>query len=106
MVQGSSICRLQDAAFEPSSALRHAAKLSKTLLSTEVNKSVLFLYSDGGPDHKLTNVSVQVSLIAKLDLDFFCVARTVPSHSWHNPVERVMPTLSLGLQCIGLKKWI
>ena len=65
------------------------------------------MYSDGGPDHRLTYVSVQVSLIAlflKLDLDFLCAARTAPAHSWRNPVERVMSTLNLGLQCVGLMR--
>ena len=36
----------KNAAFEPSSALRHASELSKMLLSAEVSKCVLFLYSD------------------------------------------------------------
>lgn len=74
---------------------------------THLQKSILFLYSDGCPDHRLTYVSVQVSLIAlflTLDLDFLCAARTAPSHSWRNPVERVMSTLNLGLQCIGLMR--
>ena len=68
-------------------------------------KPVLFVYSDGGPNHRLTYISVQVFLIALfllLDLDFLCAARTAPVHSWHNAVERVMPTLNLGLQCVGL----
>jgi len=95
----------KDAAFEPSLALRHATELSSLLLSPEINKSVLFLYSDGGSDHKLTSISVQVCLIAlfmMLDLDFLCAAQTAPSHSWRNPVEQVMSTLNLRLQCIGL----
>ena len=53
----------------------------------------------------MTYVSVKVSLITlflTLDLDFLCTARTALSHSWSNPVERVMLTLNLGLQCIGL----
>ena len=40
----------------------------------------------------------------KLDLDLLCAARTAPSHSWRNPVERVMSTLNLGLQCVGLMR--
>ena len=39
-----------------------------------------------------------------LDLDFLCAARTAPAHSWRNPVERVMSTLNLGLQCVGLMR--
>ena len=65
------------------------------------------LYSDGGPDHRLTYVSVQLSLIClfiKLDLDYLCAGRTAPYHSWRNPVERIMSVLNLGLQCIGLAR--
>ena len=60
---------------------------------------------DGGPDHRLTYVSVQLSLVClflKLDLDYLCACRMAPYHSWRNPVERVMAVLNLGLQCVGL----
>ena len=95
----------KDAAFEASSPMRHGTELSLLSSNSELQRTILFLYSDGGPDHRLTYVSVQVSLIAvflKLDLDFLCAARTAPAHSWPNPAERVMSTLNLGLQCIGL----
>ena len=71
------------------------------------SKPILFLYSDGGPDHRLTYYSVKLSLIClflKLDLDYLCAARTAPYHSWRNPVERVMSILNLGLQCVGLSR--
>ena len=70
-------------------------------------KPVLFVYTDGGPDHRLTYLSVQLSLISlflTLDLDFLCACRTAPYHSWRNPVERVMSTLNLGLQSVGLMR--
>ena len=54
---------------------------------------ILLLYTDGGPDHRLTFVSVQVSLICiflALDLDFLCAVRTPPYHSWKNPAGRIM----------------
>lgn len=63
------------------------------------------MYTDGGPDHRLTYLSVKISLIClflKLNLDFLCAARTAPYHSWKNPVERLMSVLNLGLQCIAL----
>lgn len=88
--------------------MRHVTELVSILHSNaDYQKPILFLYSDSGPDHRLTYVSVQVSLISLfliLDLDFLCAARTAPSHSWRNPVERVMSTLNLGLQCIGLMR--
>lgn len=62
------------------------------------------MYTDGGPDHRLTYVSVQLSLIAiflELDLDVLIAARTAPNYSWANPVERIMSIINLGLQCVG-----
>ena len=44
----------KDAVLEPSTALRHAAELYSILLAKIGNRSVLFLYTDGGPDHRLT----------------------------------------------------
>ena len=92
--QGQVIVSFKDAAFEASSPIRHATELSHVLSrSDELHKPVLFVYSDGGPDHRLTYASVQVSLIAvfkRLDLEFLCAARTAPAYSWRNPVERVI----------------
>ena len=97
----------KDTVFEPSSPLRHACELYNVLQSLSNSKPVLFLYSDGGPDHHLTYESVQLSLVClflKLDLSFLCAGRTAPYHSWRNPVERVMAALNLGLQCVGLDR--
>ena len=106
--RGQVAVGFKDAAFESSSPIRHATELSSILKSKEeYQKPVLFVYSDGGPDHRITYVSVQLSLIClflSLDLDFLCAVRTAPSHSWRNPVERVMSTLNLGLQCVGLMR--
>ena len=98
---------LKDTVFQPSSPFRHACELYNVLQSSSVSKSVLFIYADGGPDHRLTYVSVQLSLIClflKMDLDYLCAGRTAPYHSWRNPVERVMSVLNLGLQCVGLAR--
>ena len=83
------------------------AELYNILNSTNENKPYLFLYTDGGPDHRVTYVRVQLALIAlflKLDLDLLIAVRTPPGHSWKNPVERVMSILNLGMQCIGLMR--
>ena len=87
--------------------MRHMAELYSLLSSQPDQKWVLLLYTDGGPDHRVTYVSVQLTLIVifkLLDLDFLCAARTAPCHSWCNPVERIMSTLNLGLQCVGLMR--
>lgn len=97
---------LKCSTFEPSSPFRHMAEIIQTHPSLST-MPILFIYSDGGPDHRLTYISVQLSLIClflKLDLDYLCACRTAPYHSWRNPVERVMSVLNLGLQCVGLAR--
>ena len=102
---GQVFVGLKDAAFEPSSPQHHACELQHILQNRGyASKAVLFLYTDGGPDHWLTYTSVQASLIAlfkSLDLDILCVAHTAPYQSWRNPVERVMSLLNMGLQSVG-----
>lgn len=105
---GSVIVGLKEAAFEASSPQRHCKELYDILYSKNLHiQPILFLYTDGGPDHRLTFLSVQLSLInlfLALDLDFLCAARTAPFHSWRNPVERIMSILNLGLQSVGLMR--
>lgn len=102
---------LKEAAFEPTSPMRHGAELQKIfegkLGKGYGSKPICFVYCDSGPDHQLMYVSVQVSLIClfrKLDSDLLCVACTAPFHSWRNPVERVMSLLNMGLQSVGLMR--
>ena len=104
---GQVFIGLKDSVFEPSSPIRHATELYKILLRRMNGRSILFVYSDGGPDHRLTYLTVQLSLIAlfmNLDLDVLIAGRTAPSHSWANPVERIMAIVNLGLQCIGVMR--
>jgi hypothetical protein len=82
---------IKDAIYEPSSPFRHSAELNKWLITKMAGRSVLFLYADGGPDHRLSFVSVQLSLLAlliSLEIDMLIAGQTAPSHSWANPVER------------------
>ena len=102
---GKVLVGLKDAVFHASSPLRHAAELHSLMLTRMGTKSILCVYSDGGPDHRLTYVSVQLSLIAlylNLDLDFLIACRTAPNHSWRNPVERIMSIINLGFQSVGV----
>ena len=105
---GQVVVGVKDSAFEASSPIRHSTELCNIMTSKSLDtKPILFLYTDGGPDHRLTFLSVQLSLIAcflRLDLDFLCVCRTAPFHSWRNPVERIMSVLNLGMQSIGLMR--
>ena len=103
---GQVFVGIKDAVFQASSPIRHATELYQCIVPYIEDRHLLFVYTDGGPDHRLTYVSVQLSLIAlflKLNLDVLVAARTVPSHSWANPVER-MSILNLGLQCIGVMR--
>ena len=65
------------------------------------------LYTDGGPDHRLTYTSVKLAHIAlfkDLDLDMLIALRTAPCNSYANPVERIMSTVNIGLQGIGVMR--
>ena len=95
----------KDTIFQPSSPYRHVAELQKVLLGNE--SPILCVYTDCGPDHRNTHLTVQISLISLflcLDLDMLVAARTAPQNSYRNPVERIMSQLNLGLQSIGLMR--
>ena len=93
---------LKEAAFEPSLPLHHACELGKLLHF--LKKSILCIYTNGGSDHSFTFLSVKIALVCLLlDLDYLLAARTVPYHSWCNPMERIMSTLNLGLLSVGIK---
>lgn len=65
------------------------------------------MYSDGGPDHRLTYNSVKLSLISlflEMDLELLIALRTAPSNSWANPVERIMSIVNIGLQGVGVMR--
>ena len=98
---------LKDPIFEASSALRHATELNKIISQRNHSHPVLVLYTDGGPDHNVTFLKTQLSLISlylSLDLDMLVAVRTAPYHSWKNPCERVNCILNIGLQSIGLMR--
>ena len=83
--RGQVTVTLKEGAFEPSSPLRHATELKELLCHhNAVVKPVLCLYTDGGPDHRITYLSVQVSLIClflSLNLDYLIATRIAPCHS-------------------------
>ena len=104
--RGSVFVGYNDAVYEPSSAIRHMTELFSIVQGSEY-KPILFLYTDGGPDHRLTYLSVQLSYIAlfrRMNLDLLIVGRTAPCHSWKNPVECIMSIVNLGLQCVGVMR--
>ncbi|KAK6175856.1 hypothetical protein SNE40_014236 [Patella caerulea] len=101
-----SVC-VKDAIFQHSSPLRHAVEMYRLLVNDSAEKPILAIKSDGGPDHRLTYLSVKVSLIARfvtLDLTCLIAIRTASHQSYRNPVVRCMSTLNLGLQFISLMR--
>ncbi|XP_028416153.1 uncharacterized protein LOC114539744 [Dendronephthya gigantea] len=105
--RGNVYVAFKDAVFEPSSPLRHSSELLQILQERGESKPVLLLYTDGGPDHRSTYMSVKLALIAlfkALDLDMLIALRTAPSNSWANPVERVMSIINIGLQGVGVMR--
>ncbi|KAK3101765.1 hypothetical protein FSP39_006187 [Pinctada imbricata] len=87
--------------FEGSTPFRHAAEIEKIVRQLECIKPILMIYSDGGPDHRITYRSVKLALIIlfkRLGIDVLIAARTAPGNSWANPAERVMSTPNLALQ--------
>ena len=68
---------------------------------------MVLLYTDGGPDHRLTYGSVQVFLLClfiRFNLDLLIAVRTAPGNSWTNLAKRVMPVLNLALQNVALER--
>ena len=105
--RGQVFVGLKNAVLEASSPLRHATELGKILSQEGFSSPLLLLYTDGGPDHNLAFLTVQLSLIAlfiHFDLDMIVAVKTAPYHSWKNPCERVNCILNLGLQAVGLMR--
>ena len=44
---------IKEAAFEPSSPYRHSCEMYKLVHGSQI-QPIMFIYSDGGPDHRLT----------------------------------------------------
>lgn len=110
---GKSFCRgsvtvaVNDSVFHGSNPFTHAAALVKIVKSTEVRKSVLLKYSDGGTDQRSALDSVKCSLICmfrELNLDMLIAGRTAPGQSWSNPAERIMSILNIALQNCALER--
>ena len=94
---------LKDASFEASSPIRYATELSHVLSSSDkCCKPMLFMYSDGGPDHRTCLcfcVSIFDCNLQKTRPRLSFAARMASAHSRRNPVECVISTLNLVLQC-------
>ncbi len=85
--------------------MRHVTELHCVLQDDE--NPILALYTDGGPDHRVNYLSVEIALIClflKEDRDMVIAVRTPPYNSWKDPAERVMSVLNCGAQGVGLMR--
>lgn len=110
---GKIFVRTKDKIFQPSSPYRHASELIDIVRSKYSDdgisgaKPILAMYTDGGPDHRVTYETVKLSLVAlfmELNMDMVIALRTAPQNSWCNPAERCMSILNLALQHCSLKR--
>lgn len=106
----------KDEIFQPSFPLRHATETALSIMNIAIGdgiqepseiKPIFCQYTDGGPDHRSTYMSVKLSHIAlfcSLDLDMLISCRTAPHQSYRNPAERIMADLNLALQNCALTR--
>ena len=70
--QGQAYVCLKDKVTQPSSPLRHSAELTSLLLKHYSDDGLVptkpILVSNGGPDHRITYASVQVTLLCTYPL--------------------------------------
>lgn len=105
--RGQIYVTFKDSIFQPSTPFRHVVELKHILEAKEERKPGLFMYTDGGPDHRVTYGAVKLSLIVlfkRMNLEFLVACRTAPGHSWANPAERIMSFLSLAFQNTALAR--
>ena len=98
-------------ATEPSSALRNAAEIENVLVQRYGRRGlvppILIIYTGGGPEHRTTYLSVNITMIAlqkSLNLDVLLTVRTAPGSSYRNPSKRDNCILNLGLYGIGVMR--
>lgn len=105
--RGQVSVTFKDSIFQASTPFRHIVELEAILKAKPENmKPALFMYTDGGPDHRVTYGAVKLSLIVlfrRLHLEFLVACRTAPGHSWTNPAERMSP-LNIAYQNAALAR--
>lgn len=85
---GGKVCvTLKEKVFQPSSPSRHTTEIANVLqeyASVDVNLDVpiSLLYSDGGPDHRVTFLSVKLALVALFIARFGCIVCSAMCSSW------------------------
>ena len=101
---------LKITAIIPSSVLRNVQEVADVLIakygSIKQILPALIMYTDRGPEHCTTFLSVKIAVTAlqKFNLDHILVVRTAPGHSYRNPAEKINCILNLGLYGIGVMR--
>ena len=105
---GQVFYRFKSMVSEGGSAMRFAAEISDVMKERfDKTPPCLYVYSDGGPEKKTDNLSVQKSFIALFlqhNIEKVLIAWTAANLSHRNPMERVHSIAKLGLQSIGLMR--
>ena len=73
----------------------------------KMNDAFVLAFTDGGPDHNISFLNVMISWLEYVIMgkcDFLIVARTSPTQSWTNLVERLMSVLNLALSNCALSQ--
>ena len=106
--RGKACVSINISATDPSTALRNATAVPNVLIekfnTKEAGPPVLILYTDGGPEHRTTFLSVKIAIICLqkyLDLDQVLAVRTAPGHYYRNPAEKINCLLNISLYGIG-----
>lgn len=105
--RGQVTLGMKDSVFQSSNPFRHAVELQHILNLKGEQKPVLMMFTDGGPDHRVTYHAVKLALIIlfkRLGLEMLVAGRTAPGHSWTNPAERIMSLLNLAFQNAALSR--
>lgn len=105
---GQVYVAVKSSTMQPSTVMQAHTELGSLLLKEKSeHQSMAFLLTDGGPEHNLTFLSVQVGLILMfrmLDMDQLVFERSCPQNSWTNEVERVMSNLNYALYSMSFTR--
>ena len=105
--RGQVFVSVKDAIFSPSSPLLHSQEVVDIIDQLHHVQPILCVFTDGGPDHRTTFLSVQlawVALFRKRNLDMLVAVRSAPGQSFINPVERIMSLLNVALYGMALER--
>jgi hypothetical protein len=95
---------LKDSIFQPSGPIRHGAELLSLRRKARHN-GVEMIYIDGGLDHNIDFLNVQIVWLAYFFMshcDMLIVERTAPTQSWTSPGGWVMSVLNMAMQNCAL----